>query len=758
MSDPLKRLLVVEDEAIIALAEMRTLRAEGYEVLHASSGEEAVDLVRRDPASIDLILMDIDLGSGMDGTEAAEEIVRERNLPVVFLSSHGEPALVERTEKITNYGYILKNAGSTVLLASIKMAFRLHAANRELVAGREALRRSEEQYRSLVENLDVGILIVDLEDLFIYANPAAHAIFRTRGETLAGRHLGQFLDSENERIVARQTELRKRGVRSEYDFEIICGDGERRKVVVVATPRWDDGGEVVGTLAIIRDITDIRASDEALRRSESQYRELVANLSEGICIVDEQDRFIIANPAAHGIFGVEEGGLVGARLDSFLDEENRAIVARENEIRRSGERSEYRMDILARDGQTKRISVVASPRLDEEGAFIGTFAILRDLSELEKMESERRDLEAHYEFIFDNASAALLEEDFSLVRRRLDDLRAAGVDDLSSYFASNPQELANCAKLVKILDANKEYLELIGCDSKTTVVSTLLPSLGSYNAASFAAELSHLYSGNLSYEDEKEIRLPSGQVKRAKMRLAIAPNHAADWSRVIISFMDISEEKRIQADLSRSLEQKNILMRELEHRIKNNLNIISSLLNLEAQRLSDPRSRQTFSDMESRIRSVSLIYELLSHTASMNALDCRPYVEELLALTRETYGLDRLGLSIVSEVAEFELDTKRAVNVGLILNELLINAIKYAFPSSTKGEIRVGVDLLDGSVRLAVEDNGVGVVPGFDWRSGESLGLHLVDMLARQMGGSMKTHFGHGVRVEVRFPFADERR
>ncbi|MFO7849551.1 MAG: response regulator, partial [Spirochaetia bacterium] len=126
-----KKILLVEDEPLITLSESKMLKRNGYEVVTADSGEKAVAAVE-DDRSIDLILMDIDLGEGMDGTEAAEMILDKYDLPIAFLSSHTEPEIVEKTEGITSYGYIVKNSGETVLLASIRMAFRLYDAHREL--------------------------------------------------------------------------------------------------------------------------------------------------------------------------------------------------------------------------------------------------------------------------------------------------------------------------------------------------------------------------------------------------------------------------------------------------------------------------------------------------------------------------------------------------------------------------------------------------------------------------------------------------
>lgn len=164
MSTPTSRtILLVEDDALIAMAEKKTLEKLGYTVITALSGEKAIDLVNEDE-SIDLILMDIDLGARIDGTEAARIILQERDMPVVFLSSHTEPEVVALTEKITSYGYVVKNSGTTVLDASIKMAFKLFEAKQklteELTARKEteaALLESEEKFRALFEKGPIGV-------------------------------------------------------------------------------------------------------------------------------------------------------------------------------------------------------------------------------------------------------------------------------------------------------------------------------------------------------------------------------------------------------------------------------------------------------------------------------------------------------------------------------------------------------------------------------------------------------------------------
>jgi len=216
-----KIILLVEDEPMIAVLQKNILEKYGYRVLSANSGEKAIEAFMQHPET-DLILMDINLGSGISGTEAAEIILRERDIPVVFLSSHTDPAIVEKTEGITSYGYVVKDSGITVLDASIKMAFRLfdekqkvrgkqeelEAANgelartieeleqtnehlessqREILEAVAALRESESFTRAVMENLPIGVAVNSIDPAveFNYMNDNFPAIYRTTRESLA---------------------------------------------------------------------------------------------------------------------------------------------------------------------------------------------------------------------------------------------------------------------------------------------------------------------------------------------------------------------------------------------------------------------------------------------------------------------------------------------------------------------------------------------------------------------------------------------
>lgn len=193
-TEPRTSLLLAEDEILIAMNQKSELEKYGYTVHHVFTGEEAIEAVLGGEVDIDLILMDVDLGKGIDGTQAAQEILRRKNIPIVFLSSHTEREVVEKTEKITSYGYVVKNSGIVVLDASIKMALKLFQAQHSLEESRVVVR---EKIRAITEaEYDLGPLelsdLINVEELqsiledFNHITGMLSAILDIKGNILIG--------------------------------------------------------------------------------------------------------------------------------------------------------------------------------------------------------------------------------------------------------------------------------------------------------------------------------------------------------------------------------------------------------------------------------------------------------------------------------------------------------------------------------------------------------------------------------------------
>lgn len=214
---------------------------------------------------------------------------------------------------------------------------------------------------------------------------------------------------------------------------------------------------------------------------------------------------------------------------------------------------------------------------------------------------------------------------------------------------------------------------------------------------------------------------------------------------------DITGQKRAEERIRRSLAEKEMLLREIHHRVKNNLQVISSLLNLESGHLRTRDAYEMFKESQSRIRSMALVHEKLYQANDLARVDVAEYVRGLASHLFRCYGANsgKIGLQVDTEGICLGID--EAVPCGLIINELLSNSLKHAFPAGQAGEIRVALHRGDG-YRLVISDDGVGLPPGVSLDSPATLGLQLVSTLTEQLSGTLELGGGKGTEVRIAFP------
>lgn len=261
-----KTLLLVENEALLAMDEAAVLEQQGYRVVTAYNSEEA--LQRAGEVSPDLILMDIDLGTdSMDGTETAESILENHDIPIVFLTSHTEPEIVEKTERITSFGYVVKSSGDTVLLNSVKMALRLHDAYR---AKTEAIDR----FKALYNNAPLPYQSLDEEGCIIDVNPAWCAVLGYAREDVLGKNFGEFLHPDwTPHFKKNFPEFKRRGSVHNIEFRMRRRDGEYRDVSFEGRTGRRADGSFKQTYCVFQDITETKKARDGLAESEAILQE-----------------------------------------------------------------------------------------------------------------------------------------------------------------------------------------------------------------------------------------------------------------------------------------------------------------------------------------------------------------------------------------------------------------------------------------------------------------------------------------------------
>jgi len=206
---------------------------------------------------------------------------------------------------------------------------------------------------------------------------------------------------------------------------------------------------------------------------------------------------------------------------------------------------------------------------------------------------------------------------------------------------------------------------------------------------------------------------------------------------------DITERKRAEEHIKTSLREKEVLLKEIHHRVKNNLQVISSLLSLQAEYLKDEAMVKIFRESQNRVKSMALIHEKIYQSRNLAEVDFGEYLRDLATQLFRSYGIGTHGIFMNIKVDKVVLGVDRAIPCGIIVNELVSNALKYAFPEKAGGRVDITLHTNGkGEVVLTVRDNGVGLPPEIDFETSDSLGLMLVRMLSEQLQGEVKLRPG----------------
>ena len=200
-------------------------------------------------------------------------------------------------------------------------------------------------------------------------------------------------------------------------------------------------------------------------------------------------------------------------------------------------------------------------------------------------------------------------------------------------------------------------------------------------------------------------------------------------------------------ELQQSLEDKNVLLREVHHRVKNNLQVVASMVRLSSNHVHDVQARGVFAEIARRIRAIGLVHQTIYEQEAASAVLVKSYLERLAALEGDVYGINERGIRIRTE-GEGELDLNTAISMGLIVSEALANAIKHAFPGGREGLITVSAEVSDQQWKVSIADNGV----GFNNEIDAGTGINLIRALAGQMRGKVRFASDNGTRVEMTFP------
>ena len=521
----------------------------GLKVESVSSPVDALEMLRE--GGFDCVVTDYKM-SPMDGIEVARIIRESSDLPIIIYTGHGSEDVAVRAFAVGIDDYVRKE---------------LHPLHFEVLANRirgvVERRWVEKLYGDILDGSRDGVIIVE-GTKFIYANQAMADLLGVSDPLeLIGRDILDWIPKSDRERVKRYSLKRQKGedAPSAYEYSISTSGGEQR-VLETSVTLIDYRGKKA-SLAFTRDVTERRRIDDELRSSEQRWRSLVELAPDGIVTLDLLGKVTSINTAFTKHTGFSKEEIVGKNFTKVgtiaTKNMGRYIKLFAATVRRKAI-PVIEFDYRRKDGSFGKGESVAQIVELEEGKK-EILAILRDVSDRSRMEEEIRESEKRYRSLFDDSPVSLWEEDFTDVKKRLDDLRESGVVDLRAYLEQNPGEVLDIISHVKVTAVNKATLDMYGAEDLEELLRGFFSTFTEESHAFFREEFAALSEGKTIVEGESTSVTLRGDRMYVDLRLVVPPGYEESLEKVILSVVDITESKHLaEARLEHS--------RELEMRVE----------------------------------------------------------------------------------------------------------------------------------------------------------------------------------------------
>lgn len=744
----MKRILVVEDNGQDLEPLAGLLREHGYAMVEDITGRNPVEEELR--RSNDILRAIIDaaptaiLGMDLEGNvrhvwnAAAEKMlgwsaeeVMGRQLPSVSEESREEYlALRERKRRGDTVSGVevrrLRRDGTpieySIYSAPLHDAEGRISGNVGVLVDITERRRAEEALRFTqfaVDRMTVQAFWITSDGHFFYVNDAAcRSLGYTRGELVSMSV--PDIDPVYTAEMFAGSWLRLRELGSET-FETLhrAKDGRVYPVEVRTNYVVFDGKEY--NCAFVMDITERKRAEEAVRISEQNYRDIFEHAPFGIIRSTRDGKLLCVNPAAVRILKYDSP-------EDLLETVNRASI----------------QEVLFAEPSLRGPMVKRIFSVDSWHAFENRYRC-KDGSVITCMVHSRRVLdkgagEAEFESFLENityrveAEAALLESEEKF--RLLAETSPTAIILLQGE---------------RIVFANRAAVHLTGFSGEETLGWRFWDYVHE-DFRELVRERGLARQRGEAVPGRYEIKIVTKTGEERWLSVSVATMAYRGKPTGIVTLLDITEAKHAEERISAALAEKEVLLREIHHRVKNNLQVISALLDLQSDYIRDEQSLGFFRESRDRIKTMALVHERLYNSTDMASIDFGEYVRNLAAHLSFSYVDDPDRIALKVDVAELSLGIEEAIPCGLIINELVSNSLKHAFPGGRRGVISVDCRTDgEGLVMLGIRDNGVGFPDGLDFRNTETLGLQIVILLTKQLRGTIEQRNVQGASFSLRF-------
>ena len=633
----------------------------------------------------------------------------------------------------------------------------------ERVRTEEALIESEASYSALFyNNYSVSLLIDPDTGLIVDANDAACRYYGYSQEHLTSMGIYDLnrlqKDSVVRNLVRAKNEKEKHFFSTHYR-----ADGEKRYVEIYSGPITVKGKPLF--YSIIHDITDRKQAEQALRESETKLNVILQGSPIPTFVIDTGHRVISWNNALEETSGIKANEVIGTNqhwkafyemerpcmADMLVDGTVEKIPELYKDRYKKSEIIEGAFEAtdffpnMGRGG--KWLHYIAAPIVDTRGKIIGAVETLDDITLLVKAQQSLKESEERYRTLIDSLP------DYVIVQR----------EGILLYV--NPAAAKNLGYNVPVLIGQPifrfiapEFYDIIRQATKKRMAGEDVPSYeikiiakdGTYHTVlvngayihyeGLPASLNVLSDITALKQAEEVIRSANEELEK---RVAERTNALIKANELLVS--EIAARKNAEEEITRSLNEKVLLLREIHHRVKNNLQIISSLLNLQSRYITDKKVLESIKDSQSRVRAMALVHERIYRSHNITEINLKDYLNYLTKQILQFYSTPHYQIRISVTMEDIMADIDTVIPVGLFINELVSNSLKHAFPDGRKGIISIECTRqAPDTLRFIYHDNGTGLTPGFDWKNTESLGLRLVNSLVDQLNGTIEMGEGEG--------------
>jgi PAS domain S-box-containing protein len=618
------------------------------------------------------------------------------------------------------------------------------------------LKGADETYRQLIEAINEGVALLATDGDILYANRKLAQILRLPLERVIGSSMRrQIYEADQETFEALFSQAGKPGTGEVY----LRAGGETLTPVQLSFGSLQFDHSPRALSLVVTDLTQ-QKRNEAIVAEGRLCSQILLQAEQPILICDDSGQIIKASQGAHLL--CTRSPLFCSFPDVFpLRHPSTSETFSLGEVIQGNTVYGEEMVCRQRDGTESYFLVNAGPLVIAGQENSGCVVALTDITARKLAEMERQELLEKVQQSEEDLQAQNEE-----LNAQTEELKAAHISvmnekkRLEAVMEALPIGMAILDKRGGTLRTNKAFEMLWGspfpwCQEvndyeafKAWWVDTGKPVQAAEWASAQAVQ-----RGEIVVNQVMKIERFDGQPRFVMNSAAPILDANDKITGSVVAIQDITELKQAEKTIKASLKEKEVLLQEIHHRTKNNMNVICSLLSLQSSYIDDAKIEQLFQETQNRIRSMALVHEKLYQTQDLSNIDLGEYIADLASSVMANYHVTREKISLILAVESIMVNIETAMPCGLIINELISNALKYAFPEARTGTIGITLRKTpDGQVDLRVADDGVGLPPGVDMRNKETLGMQLIANLAEyQLHGELELHNKQGTEFHLRF-------